>query len=56
MANVGKKMGESSVPYFTCHAATLEGDVEKTCVSHFLQQLLKQYKLQRFRKPPNNET
>ena len=33
MAHVGKKMGESLVPYFTCHAATFEGDVEKTCFS-----------------------
>ena len=35
MANVGKKMVESLVPYFTCHAAAFEGDVEKTCFSHF---------------------
>ena len=33
MANVGKKMGESLVPYFTCHSATFEGDVQKKCFS-----------------------
>ena len=42
MANVGKKMGESLVPYFTCHAATFEGDVQKKHVfPSGLQQLLK---------------
>ena len=30
---LAKKIGESFVPYFTCHASTCEKDVEKTCFS-----------------------
>ena len=34
LTHVGKKIGESLVPYFTCHTATFEGDAEKHVFSH----------------------
>ena len=51
LANAGKK-GESLVLYCACHTTTFEEDVEKNMfLPTFLQQLLKQYKLQRLGTP-----
>ena len=41
---LAKKIGESFVPYFTCHAATFEGGVEKPVFSTVLQQPLESKK------------
>ena len=43
---LAKKIGESLVPYFTCHTATFEGDVEKHVFSQFCNNCWKGEKLQ----------
>ena len=43
---LAKFIGESLVPYFTCHTATFEGDVEKHVFSQFCNNCWKREKLQ----------